>query len=217
MTKAIDSPFADTLLGIFLGLSIKNAFDHSLSGLEAFSNARQCFYFVMHNRALFFLRLFQIVVFLLMLTRFYLGAYRYSKVAPPQTMPEAFIDTTGVLLLFAGFYLASLVVRNTDLFYWAIVAFLIVDVIWFFTAGRIRDLEKTVSRVTILWILFDALTIATVFFSMLLCSDYSAEWIALSAICLVSLWDLWWLRHFYAGSPDWAQRTTCIKQFVTHA
>jgi hypothetical protein len=212
MADAIDISFSDTLLGVFLGLSIASAFDHFFSRLDAMMTIPTIVRLAKDQPGLFLLRLFQLAVFFIMLSRFYLGAYRYSKIAPSQTITEALIDTGGVFLLFAGFYVASIVVRNTDLFYWIIVFFLAIDLIWFFTTGRIRHLTKEVRFVTNVWIFFDMLTILAVSISMLYFPNFSAEWIALSSIFLISLWDVRWLRHFYWASPYWAAETVCIRR-----
>jgi hypothetical protein len=209
----MDNPFSDTLLGVLLGLSLKSAFDHFFAGVDAMMWLTTVFHLIDKHPALFALRLFQLLVFLFMLSRFYLGAYRYSKVAPSETPGQTIVDTIGVLFLFSGFYLASIVVKNTDLFYWAIVAFLIVDLAWFVIAGSesLRHLGKPIKLVTRLWIGFDLLTILFIIVSMWLLSEFSAEWTALSAILVISVVDICWLRYFYFGDKNWVQNTRWIE------
>lgn len=78
------------------------------------------------------LRVGQLVVFLMLLARFYGGAYRYNQEQPPtMTMGMTIFNLFGTFGLFSLFYVISVNLWTTDLFYALILGAHIFDAIWF--------------------------------------------------------------------------------------
>lgn len=87
----------------------------------------------------------QLFAFLLTLSRFYLGAYRFLTSAPPHKgrvgVWEIVWNVVNVSLLFVGFYVAAVLVAKRGMFLLFIAGLHALDLIWFGVGGPI--LSKT--------------------------------------------------------------------------
>jgi hypothetical protein len=111
--------------------------------------------------------------------------------------------------VFVSFYIASVLIKNTNLFYVGFGLIHIVDVGWFVVAIAFLQLKPEMKKVAWWYIGFDALTIfvLVVFFAL----DtwwgpwprYFPQWLALGISFVIGFWDLKKLWPFYAGRPGW--------------
>jgi hypothetical protein len=153
----------------------------------------------------------QLVVFLLVLVRFYWGSFRYYQQEPKlQGNPELAIDFIGAILVFVGFYVTSLLLRTAALFYWAIGLLHIVDFVWFLLASTCLALVDGMRKVATWFLLFDVATcvgLAAVFIIFSPTSpEFKAQWWALGLLVVVSAADLSLLWAFYTGAANWSNR-----------
>src|SRR5579871_4135708 len=113
--KKATEPFLLVILAALFSLTVKSAFERTFSKLEIDYTLND---FAKVDWGENFLVLFQLLVFLITLVRFYLGAYYYAR-ETHVTRPvfEIVVDYAGALLLFTGFYITSISVRATYFFY----------------------------------------------------------------------------------------------------
>ncbi len=209
-----DNPFVLIILGILLALTIQSAVEHTFDGLAALENLRSTWVAFAKAPARKLLVASQLVIFSFTLVRFYLGAYRYIEECEGQSILGSAINFIGTFLLFAGFYVASLVIQTINLFYWIVVFFLFIDLAWFWIVSVFLSIPPRLIPIVHIWQLFDVITIIPVAFCMGLLPEYLAQVFSLLLIFGVGIWDLVWLRLFYSNDVDWATKTKWIKKFT---
>src|SRR6185436_17535941 len=101
-----------TVLGVLLSLIIKSALDHTFESVSHYHSLGQIWEAFLNAPTSKILALLQLLVFLFTVVRFYVGAYRYAESTSGGGIPEAIATVVGTFLLFAGFYIASLALRN---------------------------------------------------------------------------------------------------------
>src|SRR5437879_2829789 len=90
------------ILSIFVAITIKSAFDHAFEHINNFQDIQAIKEKIIADPQESALRLFQTLIFIFTLFRFYWGAYRYGQEAGrPTSMAHLLFDSTGIFLLFA--------------------------------------------------------------------------------------------------------------------
>jgi len=145
------------------------------------------------------------VVFLILLARFYWGAYRFNQEHPMDlTTGVAILNMTGTFGLFALFYVIGLNVWTLDLFYVSILVMHLFDFLWFLLALlNLKDGAPLLKPIK--WfIAWDVLTVIVyISLSWFLWNgfwsgaDLSLQVSLLVVLSSVSFLDWWVLRDFY--------------------
>lgn len=153
----------------------------------------------------------QFVVFLVLLTRFYFGAYRINEeqMQPLKAM-DAGINLLGSFGLFMFFYVVTINLWKLDLFYVSIFLMHVFDLVWFVVL-LVRLPRQSPLHKTIGWfIAFDVLTLLLFVFLSLFLWGYFIEGtrpllqtVLLIVLLGVSAWDCFMLRAFYFNPERW--------------
>ena len=159
------------------------------------------------------LRVCQFVLFLVLLGRYYWGAYRFNEEQPP-VLPVAVIilNMVGTFGLFAFFYIISVNLWTTDLFYLFILLMHGFDFCWFFLALQKLQEGSPLLEPIKKFMLWDGLTfVAYIVFSVWLWNGFwngTDLWLQrclLLSLFVISVIDWWVLRDFYLRRGRWAQ------------
>jgi hypothetical protein len=162
-----------------------------------------------------YLRSWQFLVFLVLLGRFYWGAYRFNQEQPPaQNFVDGLLNMTGTVILFLGFYVTAVNVWSLDIFYVMIFATDVFDFVWFLIvlvrlAIRL-GVHSPLLKPATLFVLWDVLTIVAyivlyVAFSteFLSGTKFWLQWATLGFLAGISLIDFLVLRDFYFRPEQW--------------
>jgi len=198
------------VLAILLALTLNAAFDTFMGPIAKYNDFSQLWPSIGETKAKSAILLVQAAVFLLLVARFYPGAYCYYAVGPKKIgAKEIFVNMLGTVLLFGGFYASALTLRSTKLFYYVIMAFHALDFFWFWFANFLLGMEQRVRRVTNVWQFIDLVTIASILicrFVLPLPTEgpyYWFQWASLVVLILISLADFYMLWPFYKSEPEW--------------
>jgi hypothetical protein len=198
---------------IILGLIVKDSLETSFKPI--FEGAP--------ISSLLWLPLAQVLVFFLLILRFYLGSIRFGATEPKRV--DFLVRTFNFVfsfLLFCCFYVTSLSVTKADFFYSEIIALHIIDALWFgllfllshwkfVGEDRLQDKELRIApmrRIMLIYLGFSLLTILYGWF----CGNpqdahaESAHWMFLAFLVALSGVDFWILREYYFSFEDWRQR-----------
>jgi len=210
--ERFDPPFFLILLALLFGFTMQSAMDHLLSGLDRYATGAALWAAIGQHPTRQILVLLQFIVFVFTVVRFYVGAYRYGIETTEEPLLETVVNSTGMFLLFASFYVTSFTLRDVDLFYWLVGLFLLVDFAWFFIVGAVLSVPQSMARVIHIWQVFDFATALIVGLSMWLLLEYTAQYVAICGIGGVGLADMIWLRRFYMGERNWVANTSFLKR-----
>lgn len=161
------------------------------------------------------LRVGQFVVFLLLLARFYGGAYRFNQEQPKQLPRNTLLDIINLVftfVLFCCFYVTATNVWSIDLFYALILVIHIIDSFWFMLV--LPGLKSpSLIHVAGLFLNWNLLTFgAYVILSAIFWNDFwndvdlSLQVSLLISVTVISLIDWAVLRDFYFRPERWHQR-----------
>ena len=160
------------------------------------------------------MRIWQFFGFLLLLARFYWGAYRFNEEQPPAaTVPDTLLNLAGTFGLFCLFYVTAINISTLDLFYVFVFVMHILDFMWFFVVLQRLDRGSPLHQPVKLFLLFDIVTFI-VFVGLFLGystrflegKDFSFQWGILASLAIISVVDLVWLRDFYFHPGTWRER-----------
>jgi len=199
------------LSGIILGLTIKVAFEGTFKDLGQYNEWIEAVTIgVWGDLQRKLLVLFQFLVFLFTLLRFYWGAYRYNNEAPEsQTRQELTINVVGAFLLFGGFYITAMTIQTTKLFYFLIAVFHLLDFFWFLLSNAyMKKLDEGIRKVISCWQIYDLITVSLfvgfAFWDYFLPSNYYLpQWLFLVGLFLVGVRDMHKFWPFYMALPVW--------------
>lgn len=162
----------------------------------------------------------QVIVFFVMILRFYLGAIRYVNAEPANVaFLVRVVNFVFAFLLFCVFYIIALSVIDSAYFYTLFVVLHIIDAAWFLIALallKLRDTPEVSGEIKlsatcwIIWtfFIFSAITILYGLLSYPLIFNQSihakepisAHWWFLGVLVTISLVDFWahfeWYFHF---------------------
>lgn len=164
------------------------------------------------------LRVGQFVVFVLLLARFYGGAYRIHQEKSARPSSDTILDIINIIftfILFCSFYITAVNVWSIELFYALILVVHIVDSFWFMLilVMFVRTISPSVILVAALFLTWNLLT----FFAYVILSAYfwNEFWTAVNlrlqgylliALVVISLIDWYVLFNFYFRPVKWHQR-----------
>jgi hypothetical protein len=143
----------------------------------------------------------QLLVFVVTLIRFVLGAYRvHDELEVHCEEPEPWVvaySFVGTLVLFVIFYFAGLSVGSASLFYATFVLLHCWDLSWFILPAIFSDhLSNALKSACRRFLVIDAFTIPL----LILVLIYGAGNVSIiggSLMLLIAIFDFLWLRHFY--------------------
>lgn len=200
------------ILTLLLAIILRAALEGFIAALTAGRTLRQIFG---PPGTETWLRTWQFIVFLILLARFYGGAYRFNQEQPPSlTTPMVLLNLVGTFLLFCLFYVIAADVQTLDLFYVFIFAMHVFDFVWFFLVLLALPQGSPLHQPVKMFLLFDLVTLLVfsgLFWrswkSFLQGSDFAFQWGALSFLAAISFFDWWWLRDFYFHPEKWRAKT----------
>lgn len=110
-----------------------------------------------------------VVSFLTTMVRFVFGVFRIGEDMPPaKRLLISLVNFSSSLILFLGFYLAGLLIKDTAGFYHAIIAVHLVDAAWFMVARQaffgkpFSDDEKALRKIFLQFFWIDIVTVVLV-------------------------------------------------------
>jgi hypothetical protein len=145
---------------------------------------------------------FQLVVFFVLMLRFYLGALRFVEMERKSVVAIVRgINLFFAFVLFCNFYLIGLSVVHPEHFYTLVIAIHVVDLAWFilslvfsFTdavAERVGEIKKAaVRKLIIFFLILDVVTLSCaglVYLVIFNKGSVAGNWAFLAAIALISL------------------------------
>ena len=204
------SEVAFLALSVLFTLVIKSAFDHTFATLNEYSGL-SFLQMLERLRMRHALKIFQMIVFLFTLVRFYLGAYSYARVEKGTGTTNVAITIIGIFVLFGGFYVTSLTLEDTQLFYYAVIAFHVVDLTWFLVAKNMLPVSLEVGAIIGLWQIFDIVTVGGIAACLAWVPGHLSKWCAMFLLLAIGVLDLWLLHPFYSNEEHWAQNTRFVR------
>jgi hypothetical protein len=210
-TKGVTQLTGATFISILLGLVLANSLDICFKNASHYEGIVAALRAVIERGWFSAIVTSQLLILLFSLVRFYLGSSRYHEEVPEIDggAYRLLIDLIGAISVFVSFYITSVLIKNTNLFYVGFGLIHIVDLGWFVVAILFLHLKPGIKKVAKWYIIFDALTVIVLigFFA----SDtwwgptrrYVPQWLALGICFVIGFWDLKKLWPFYAGNPGW--------------
>jgi len=216
MTKpSIRQVTGATFVSVLLGLVLKKLLDTFLPDGSLHNGVSDVLSAIWQKGLYSLVVACQLIVFLFTLVRFYLGSFRYHEEELETTSGawELLIDVVGAVGVFVSFYLASIVIKTTNLFYAAFAIMTVIDLAWFWIAKKYHGLSKGMERVAQLYIRFDLLTLIPLigFFAVEEYFGprpfYLSQWVVLIILFTIGCFDFKLLWPFYSGLPEWQHET----------
>jgi hypothetical protein len=205
-SKGIKQAGARLFAGILLALTLKGTLDVFFKNASSF-HVGEWLKQPSHN-PLFFM---QLLVFIFTVIRFYGGTLRYDEEAPEEDTRHFLLGVIGALVVFAGFYVAGLLVRTTILFYVSLGIVHLLDLFWFLVAGVSKATKPAMQKICRIYLYLDIVTVL-VFAIFISCdlrfgsAHFVYQWMMIASLLILGLFDLWWLRDFYSKESDWEGR-----------
>lgn len=195
--------------GILLALILTGTLDAFFKNIPDYPSMTQlCRVLNSHPRWGLVVLFLQLVVFLFTVIRFYWGSYRYHEgVQKEEGDRQWVVGLIGTVVLFSGFYVTGLTVRNSNLFYWSFAGAHFIDLLWFVPA-RMWEKRSEIRTIWNWYILFDMLTL----FLLALTLAVGYKWpdtgtvcriISLSAIFTIGVCDVVIFWRYYRGEKVW--------------
>jgi hypothetical protein len=207
ITHGTGATFVDVLLGLVLITSLDAVFRdaHLYNGIVPAARA------IVEHGWLSAIVTGQLLIFLFTLVRFYWGSLRYHQEQPElERTRELAVGLLGAIGVFVSFYIASIFVKTTNLFYFGFGLIHTVDLVWFLVARAWLSLNQGMRKVASWYVLFDILTLIVLVGILAVDSiwgpwaGYLPQWFGLAALWFIGLWDLKKLWPFYKGGKDWS-------------
>lgn len=202
-----------TFVSVFLGLVLKKLLDTFLPDASLHNGLTDLVSAIWYKGLYSVVVAVQLIVFLFTLVRFYLGSFRYHEEELDITTGawDVLIDVIGAVSVFVSFYLASIVIKTTNLFYGALVLMTVIDLLWFWIAKKYHGLSKGMERVADLYIRFDVFSLISLigFFGVEEYFGprpfYSSQFVVLIILFAIGCIDMKKLWPFYSGLPGWQE------------
>ncbi len=202
-----------TFVSVLLGLVLKKLLDAFFPDASLHNGIREILSEVMAKGLYSVLVATQLIVFLFTLVRFYLGSARYHEEDPETSgsASELLIDIVGAVGVFVSFYLASILIKTTNLFYVAFTLMTLIDLMWFWIAKKYSGLSVGMERVAGLYVLFDIFTLVPLIGFFVVeelygpWPRYLPQWAVLSVLLIIGFLDLKLLWPFYSGAAAWQE------------
>jgi hypothetical protein len=203
-----------TFVSVLLGLVLKKLLDTFLPDGSLHNGLSDVLSAIWDKGLYSVLVAVQLIVFLFTLVRFYLGSFRYHEEELEITTGawDLIIDVIGAVGVFVSFYLASIVIKTTNLFYGAFILMTLIDLLWFWIAKKYHGLSEGMERVAELYIRFDIFTLIALI-GFFVVEEYfgprpfySSQLVVLVILFAIGCIDMKLLWPFYSGLPGWQER-----------
>ncbi|MDX6529696.1 MAG: hypothetical protein QOH41_1986 [Blastocatellia bacterium] len=210
-TKGVTQLTGATFVSILLGLVLANALDIFFKNASHYEGIAPAMRAVTERGWFSAIVTSQLLILVFSLVRFYLGSSRYHEEVPETDggVYRLLIDLIGAISVFVSFYITSVLIKNTNLFYVGFGLIHIVDLGWFCVALLFLDLKPQMETVAGWYIVFDILTVVVLigFFALDTLwgpwPRFFPQWSALGICFVIGLCDLKKLWPFYAGRTGW--------------
>ena len=216
-SRSLPSNASIILLGIFLALVIQSGLDNFLGAVLVTNEVRHPIDldalrdgFKNGSTVLLYA---QMVTFIMLLSRFYLGAFRFNLETGSASQPKLIdnvVDFVGTGLLFIAFYALSKTLSTTGDFYLITLITHGADAIWFVAVIFLLLKGTELLGVARWYILWDVITVAWFAGCAWLLgterSDYLLQWMLLLGLAVISCADWWILRDFYFAPAKWRMK-----------
>lgn len=212
-----ESDFAQAVLGVLFSLTFSEALGHVFANLSAYPTVRAVWDSFLARPLDLSLRVAQLLAFLLTLSRFYLGAFRFLTLGPRRThraeVWEIIWNVVNVSLLFVGFYLAALLVTKRGMFLFFIFLLHASDFLWFGVGRRLLNRTNSGSRIGWWFLVFDGVTMlaAAVVGLWFLYRPFNTMWFPVwTTLLLVGMFVadvLGFCRNFYFDPARWREHS----------
>lgn len=203
-----------TFVSVLLGLVLKKLLDAFLPDASLHNGVSDVLSAIWQKGLYSVVVAVQLIVFLFALVRFYLGSFRYHEEELETTSGawELLIDVVGAVGVFVSFYLASIVIKTTNLFYAAFAIMSLIDLLWFWVAKKYHGLSRGMERVAELYIRFDVLSLIALI-GFFVVEEYFgprpyylSQWVVLIILFTIGCFDMKLVWPFYSGLPEWQER-----------
>jgi hypothetical protein len=209
--KGVTRVIGATFVGVLLGLVLKNLLDTFFRNASLYNGVGPAVKAVIDRGWFSTTVTGQLLILIFSLVRFYLGSSRYHQEEPEIEggAAELVVDLIGAIGVFVSFYIASVFIKNTSLFYVGFGLIHIVDLAWFLIAKSYLPLNEGMEKVAGWYLFFDAITFIPLIGFFVLdtlwgpWSWYFPQWLALGICFGIGFWDLKKLWPFYAGTQGW--------------
>jgi hypothetical protein len=207
MTKpSIRQVTSATFVSVLLGLVLKKLLDAFLPDGSLHNGVSDVLFAIWEKGLYSVVVTAQLMVFLFTLVRFYLGSFRYH---------EEELDVTsvvGAVGVFVSFYLASIVIKTTNLFYGAFALMTLIDLSWFWIAKKYHGLSEGMERVAELYIRFDIFSLIALI-GFFVVEEYFgprpfyfSQGVVLVILFIIGCIDMKLLWPFYSGLSGWQEK-----------
>src|SRR5262245_55393140 len=157
----LTSAFSETLLGFMFAQTFKTALDNGLATVAKHQFWPDFWADILTRPRENLFGFLQVSAFLLTLSRFYAGTYRFQKeeAGRDPSLAAAFHDAGWMVFLFVSFYLAATFVAKDGLFLLVIAGVHLIDIVWFSLSGT-RGHKPYVSAAISLYRRWDLVTVS---------------------------------------------------------
>jgi hypothetical protein len=198
-------------LALLLTVTLKASYESFFDGLGAFDSLSDAWGHFSQDLAKAWLFVFQFVVYLITLFRFYWGSYRYLRTEPDiERARDLIADFVGLVILFTGLYIAGVTVKTTYLFYSAIAFFHVLDGFWFWIAMLILGGSTAIKTIVLWWVTFDVVTVVAFvvlnILDVLRGPSYWYQGFALVVLLLIGIFDFYKHWDFYTDKQGWQDK-----------
>lgn len=194
---------------ILLALILKGALDAFCTNVSFYKDGTELIGVVRSYPGWGILVIFQLIVFLFTVTRFYWGTVRYQEEVPEAAgTPHLIVGLIGAVFVFSIFYVTGLLVKDPGLFYWSLSVAHLVDLFWFLVAAALLQMPPEILRIWSWYKLFDVLTLVFLLIFMLVAHGwpsvaYLFQGLSLVAVAAIGFWDLRKFWPYYTNKPNW--------------
>ncbi len=208
---AVTRETSNVFTGILLALIITTVLDVFFRNISSYRSTGVLMHVLISHAEIACLDLFQLLVFVLVTTRFYWGTFRYNEEVPESRgTPQMVFGLAGAILVFASFYVTALVVKNPALFYPSFAIAHLIDLLWFVIAAVCLETSLEIRKVWNWYKLFDVLTILMLVILIGIGhigekASYVCNCIALTGLTGISLWDMCKLWPYYTKAEGWRE------------
>ena len=213
-TKPSRQVTSATFVSVLLGFVLKKLLDTFLPDASLHNGLGDVLSAIWNQGLYSVLVVAQLIVFVFTLVRFYLGSFRYHEEDLEITTGawDLLIDVMGAVGVFVSFYLASIVIKTTNLFYGAFLLMTVIDLAWFWCAKKYHGLSRGMERVAELYIRFDIISLLPLI-AFLVIEEYvgprpfySSQFVVLVVLFVIGCIDMKLLWPFYSGQPGWQEK-----------
>lgn len=201
---------------VLFGLTATTALDAAFETVPSLLTARQFWAYLFGDFHHTLLLTAQLLVFLFTLLRFYFGSLRFHQLSKRTENHSSFMpllyDVTSNSILFIGLYLAAKAIRSTEVFYWYVAGFHVLDFFWFSVLLVVHGVPPNLRRIVVRFVVYDLLTIAAFAFVLVTFGfsrgvPHCGQWLMLAILVSVGLLDFNQNKRFYLRTKRSQERS----------